>query len=200
MLSQSPTDEESKFNPENAGNVAYVDSAEKDYELEDIGHNRNHTATFQSNSSDNPFFIRDLRYSREEEAKVIRILDIHLFPWILLTTFVLNMDRTNNSNAISDNLPSDLGFNIDVVNIATAIYSVIFSIFTLTGAVIAKLAGPSRCKPISLFFDVHALLTRFFVHIYVGIPFLMFSWGLVTASHALITNKAGYLTGNVYIS
>ena len=55
------------------------------------------------------------------------------------------MDRTNNSNAISDNLPEDLGFNINVVNTATAIYSVLFSIFCLSGAVIAKIAGPSRC-------------------------------------------------------
>ena len=99
---------------------------------------------------DNPYFIRDLVYTKEEEAKVIRTLDLRLFPWILLTTFVLNMDRTNNSNAISDNLPADLGFTIDVVNTATAIYSVFFSIFTRTGAVIAKIAGPSRCQSLPL--------------------------------------------------
>ena len=62
-----------------------------------------------------------------------------------MTTFVLNMDRTNNSNAISDNLPEDLGFDIDVVNTATAIYSVLFSVACLSGAVVAKVAGPSRC-------------------------------------------------------
>ncbi len=58
---------------------------------------------------DNPLFVRDLAYSREEEARVIRILDMRLFPWILLTTFVLNIDRTNVSNAISDGdqLPLD---------------------------------------------------------------------------------------------
>lgn len=95
---------------------------------------------------DNPFFVPDLVYTKEEEARVIRILDTRLFPWILLTTFVLNMDRTNNSNAISDNLPEDLGFTINVVNTATAIYSVLFSIACLSGAVIAKMAGPARCK------------------------------------------------------
>lgn len=94
----------------------------------------------------NPFFVHDLEYSKEEEAKVIRILDTRLFPWILLTTFVLNMDRTNNSNAISDNLPADLGFTIDTVNTATAIYSVLFSIACLSGAVIAKMTGPARCE------------------------------------------------------
>lgn len=102
------------------------------------------TGTFVD--EDNPYFVRDLEYTKEEEAKVIRILDTRLFPWILLTTFVLNMDRTNNSNAISDNLPGDLGFTIDTVNTATAIYAVLFSIACLSGAVIAKLAGPARCK------------------------------------------------------
>ena len=43
-------------------------------------------------------YVKDLEYSAEEESQVVRILDTRLFPWILLTTFVLNMDRTNNSN------------------------------------------------------------------------------------------------------
>ena len=41
----------------------------------------------------NPFFIRDLEYTPKEESTIIKILDRRLFPWILLTTFVLNMDR-----------------------------------------------------------------------------------------------------------
>ncbi|KAL5478948.1 hypothetical protein ACEPAI_2235 [Sanghuangporus weigelae] len=134
-----------------------------------------HTLTAQlpeeeDDNAKNPFFIPNLQYTKSEESRVIRILDTRLFPWILLTTFVLNMDRTNNSNAISDNLPEDLGFDIDVVNTATAIYSVLFSVACFTGAVIAKIAGPSR-----------------------WIPILMFSWGLVTLAHALIQDKAGYL-------
>lgn len=146
---------------------------------------------------DNPYFVRDLEYTKEEEAKVIRILDTRLFPWILLTTFVLNMDRTNNSNAISDNLPADLGFTIDTVNTATAIYSVLFSIACLSGAVIAKLAGPARCK-LNQYWPIlfHCYLS---VVCYTGIPILMFSWGLVTLAHALISNKAGYLTGMCFI-
>ncbi|KAF7974623.1 hypothetical protein HWV62_11602 [Athelia sp. TMB] len=119
----------------------------------------------------NPFFVRDLEYSREEEARVIRILDSRLFPWVLLTTFVLNMDRTNLSNAVSDGLPADLGFTINVVNTGTAIYSVLFSLACLTGSVIAKKIGPAR-----------------------WIAILMFSWGIVTLAHAAIRNKAGYLT------
>jgi len=103
-------------------------------------------STYAQSSSDNPFFIHNLSYTSEEEARVVRILDMRLFPWILLTTFVLNMDRTNHSNAVSDNLPADLGFTINTVNLGVAIYSVLFSLACLSGAVIAKIIRPSRCE------------------------------------------------------
>lgn len=104
------------------------------------------TRTGTSVLSDNPFFIPNLTYTSEEEARVVRIIDIRLFPWILLTTFVLNMDRTNLSNAISDNLPADLGFTTDTVNLATAIYSVLFSLACLSGAVVCKIVSCRYCS------------------------------------------------------
>ncbi|KAJ3861460.1 MFS general substrate transporter [Lentinula novae-zelandiae] len=124
-----------------------------------------------SEADNNPFFIPNLTFTPSEESKVIRILDTRLFPWVLLTTFVLNMDRTNLSNAISDNLPKDLGFTTNTVNLGTAIYSVLFSLACLGGAVVCKIVHPAR-----------------------WIPFSMFCWGLVTMSHALIKDKGGYLT------
>lgn len=151
------------------------------------------TQTFQTALSDNPFFIQSLDYTRKEEAQVIRILDTRLFPWVLLTTFVLNMDRTNISNAISDNLPQDLGFTIDWVNAATAVYAVLFSIFCFTGAYMAKIVGPARCRSCAF-----QLLSP--AHDTPGIPFLMFSWGLVTLAHALIKDKAGYMAGAAIFS
>jgi hypothetical protein len=51
----------------------------------------NQELSYETTQSDNPFFIRNLEYTREEEAKVIRILDTRLFPWILLTTYVLSV-------------------------------------------------------------------------------------------------------------
>ncbi|KAJ7064429.1 MFS general substrate transporter [Mycena belliarum] len=137
-------------------------------------------------------YVKDLDYTAQEEAAVIRILDTHLFPWILLTTFVLNMDRTNHSNAISDNLPADLGFTINTVNTGNTYimwrfrYSAcmftpsvdppFLKIFR-SGAVMAKIVGPSR-----------------------WIPMLMLAWGIVTMSHALIKDKAGYLIVRTFIA
>ncbi|EDR09467.1 uncharacterized protein LACBIDRAFT_248936 [Laccaria bicolor S238N-H82] len=135
-----------------------------------------HTSKIISTQPEEDFYDDEIQYTPGEESQVIRILDRRLLPCILLTTFVLNMDRTNNSNAISDNLPQDLGFTIDTVNTATAIYSVLFSVFCLSGAVVAKIAGPSR-----------------------WIPILMFAWGLVTLAHALIKDKFGYITGGCVI-
>ncbi|KAJ3738672.1 MFS general substrate transporter [Lentinula detonsa] len=129
------------------------------------------SSLFALSDSNNPFFIPNLTYTQSEESKVIRILDTRLFPWVLLTTFVLNMDRTNLSNAVSDNLPEDLGFTTDTVNLGTAIYSVLFSLACLSGAVVCKIVHPARWIPIS-----------------------MFCWGLVTMAHALIQNKGGFLT------
>ena len=97
-------------------------------------------------ASDNPYYVSDLEFTEEEESELIRILDKRLFSWVLLTTFVLNMDRANISNAISDNLPADLGFNINVINTATMIYAILFTVITPTGAVIAKKVGPPRCE------------------------------------------------------
>ncbi|KAK0434188.1 MFS general substrate transporter, partial [Armillaria borealis] len=130
-----------------------------------------HTLNDGATTSSNPYYLPQLSWTDKEESKIIRTLDTRLFPWILLTTFVLNMDRTNHSNAVSDNLAVDLGFTNDTVNLGIAVYSVIFSFACLSGAVISKIVGPAR-----------------------WIPVLMFAWGLVTMAHALITNRGGYLT------
>jgi hypothetical protein len=102
------------------------------------------------------YYDENLQYTTDEEDEVVQILDRKLFPFILLTTFVLNMDRTNISNAISDNLAQDLGFTMNTINTATAIYAVLFATFCMTGAIAAKIAGPSRCMfPPLLPFRVH---------------------------------------------
>lgn len=94
---------------------------------------------------DNELYIPDLEFTPQEERRIVRSLDFRLFSWVLFTTFILNMDRTNHSNAVSDNLPEDLGFTINVVNTGVALYSAIFSCACIVGAVMAKIVGPHRC-------------------------------------------------------
>ncbi|KAJ8659312.1 hypothetical protein O0I10_005027 [Lichtheimia ornata] len=118
-----------------------------------------------------------LEWTEKEENEVRRILDIRLMPFILLMSFVLNMDRTNISNAISDNLAEDLGFNNDGVNLSILVYSIIFTIFTLPSNPIAKRIG---------------------AHLW--IPILMNSWAIVTWAHALIHDFDAFMAVRVLIA
>ncbi|KAG2219906.1 hypothetical protein INT45_008543 [Circinella minor] len=122
-------------------------------------------------------YDKDLEWTEEEENKVRRIIDIRLFPLILLGSFVLNMDRTNLSNAISDNLASDLGFTNDDVNMTIMVYAILFTIFTLPSNFISKRIG---------------------AHLW--IPILMNAWGVITWAHALVHNLPGFFVIRVLIS
>lgn len=68
------------------------------------------------------------------------------------------------ANAISDELPANLGFGITGVNTATLVYSVVFTVIALLTSPIAKYFGP------------HNWLIS-----------LMSAWAIVTWSHAFIT-------------
>ncbi|KAJ7108039.1 hypothetical protein C8R43DRAFT_962953 [Mycena crocata] len=155
-------------------------------------------------SVDPSFFVRDLEYTPQEESAVVRILDTRLFPWILLMT-LLNIDRINLSNTISDNLPVDLGFTINTENTGSlpaviarnndegAGIVVIVSntcLLVITCGTITADNEPNEHKKIS----AGAVMSKNREPISMLIPILMFAWGLVTLSHALIKNTAGYLT------
>jgi hypothetical protein len=45
--------------------------------------------------SSNSAYVRDLQWTEEEEKKIVSKLDRWLMSYVLLMTFVLNMDRTN---------------------------------------------------------------------------------------------------------
>lgn len=73
------------------------------------------------------------------------------------------------ANAISDNLPEELGFGITGVNIATLVHSITFTAVTLITNPVAKRVGP-----------------------HLWIPFLMFSWAVVTWAHVFLQVKYNY--------
>lgn len=75
--------------------------SEKVLEIEDT------TASSQDNRSiiTNSDYSPDLQWTEEEEKKVVRKIDIRLMSWVLLMTFVLNMDRTNIGKYCLDHRP-----------------------------------------------------------------------------------------------
>ncbi|KAJ3103949.1 hypothetical protein HK100_004131, partial [Physocladia obscura] len=122
-------------------------------------------------------YDKDIQYDEAEDAAVRRKIDTRLMPWILFSTFILNMDRTNISNAISDNLAGELGFSLNVVNNANTIYAVIFTIAAFLGSILGKRFGPHRY-----------------------IPFLVFAWGFVTLGHTWIKDSADYYLVRSFIA
>ncbi|KAI8885437.1 MFS general substrate transporter [Backusella circina FSU 941] len=138
---------------------------------------KDYGASLDEESLDQEFDGEKFEWTAEEEQKVRNILDLKLMPFILAMTFVLNMDRTNISNAISDNLAVDLGFTNDGVNTGTLVYSFIFTVFTLPSNAIVKRIG---------------------AHLW--IPILMSSWAIVTWAHVLIHNFGGFITVRVFIA
>ncbi|CAO3677207.1 unnamed protein product [Rhizopus stolonifer] len=127
------------------------------------------TSSFDHKTSTSGY-APELEWTEEEEKRVLFKIDTKLMPFILLMTFVLNMDRTNISNAISDNLPEELGFGITGVNTATLVHSITFTAVTLVTNPVAKRVGP-----------------------HLWIPFLMFSWAVVTWAHVFLRVKYCFL-------
>ncbi|CAO3642004.1 unnamed protein product [Mucor fragilis] len=135
------------------------------------------SASVTSTAVDVEGYVSGLEWTDEEESRVLFIIDTRLMPFVLLMTFVLNMDRTNISNAISDNLPANLGFGITGVNTATLLYSIVFTVVTLITSPIAKRVSPHR-----------------------WIPILMCAWAVVTWAHALLHNYSGFLAVRFFIA
>ncbi|KAI8581695.1 hypothetical protein K450DRAFT_294064 [Umbelopsis ramanniana AG] len=153
--------------------IIVTSASEKVLEIEDT------TVSSQDNHSiiTNSDYSPDLQWTEEEEKKVVRKIDIRLMSWVLLMTFVLNMDRTNIANALSDGLPTDLGFNLDYVNQATLIYGIVFTVFTLPTNAIVKKVGAHN-----------------------WIPFIMFAWGIVTWAHIFVKDYNSYLVVRIFIA
>jgi hypothetical protein len=68
-----------------------LNGSEKVLEIEDTAISSQDNQSLTSNSD----YAPHLQWSPEEEKKVLRKIDIRLMSWMLLMTFVLNMDRTN---------------------------------------------------------------------------------------------------------
>lgn len=55
----------------------------------------NSSASVTSTAIDVEGYVSNLEWTDEEESRVLFIIDTRLMPFVLLMTFVLNMDRTN---------------------------------------------------------------------------------------------------------
>jgi len=108
-------------------------------------------------------------WTPEEEAKAVRKTDLTLLSWLCLMFFGLQLDRGNISNALTDNLLSDLNLTQDDYNNGTTVQVLCF---------------------LAAEFPVQLLIKRYgFKQV---LPLLMMMWSLVSWTQAFMTDKVGF--------
>ncbi|KXS08780.1 MFS general substrate transporter [Gonapodya prolifera JEL478] len=98
-------------------------------------------------------------------------------PAILFSTFILNKDRSNLSNAIAGGLPADLGFDLSVINNSVTMHGAVFAAFTITGSIAAK---------------------RFGAHRWIGL--LTFTWGVLIWAHVFLTGASNFYVVRFFLA
>ncbi|KAF2256808.1 MFS general substrate transporter [Trematosphaeria pertusa] len=86
----------------------------------------------------------DFEWEPEEERKVVRKIDKKICTWVCLMFFALQLDRGNISQALSDNLLSDLKLNTNDYNYGQTIFYVSFLAAELPSQLISKKLGPDN--------------------------------------------------------
>ncbi|KEF51441.1 uncharacterized protein A1O9_12590 [Exophiala aquamarina CBS 119918] len=84
---------------------------------------------------------------REQERRLIRIIDFQLIPWLCLLYLLSFLDRTNIGNAKIAGLQADLKMTNKQWNAALAIFFVSYSVFEPASNVLLKRLRPSRYIP-----------------------------------------------------
>ncbi|TYJ52016.1 hypothetical protein B9479_007392 [Cryptococcus floricola] len=113
---------------------------------------------------------RETDYTPAEQARTVRKVDFLVLPMIVLCFLMLQFDRTNLGNAQTDKtfLPS-LGITTANINIGQTLFTLGFVIFELPSNMVSKAIGPAR-----------------------WVPFIVFTWGLITLCQAFLTNRGGF--------
>ncbi|ODO01805.1 tartrate transporter [Cryptococcus wingfieldii CBS 7118] len=113
---------------------------------------------------------RETDYTPAEQARAVRKVDFLVLPMIVFCFLMLQFDRTNLGNAQTDRtfLPS-LGITTANINIGQTLFTLGFVIFELPSNMVSKAIGPQR-----------------------WVPFIVFTWGLITLCQAFLTNRGGF--------
>jgi len=114
-------------------------------------------------------FDASLTWSKEEEKKLVRKLDWRVCTWACVMFFALQMDRGNITQALSDNMLSDLKLNTNDFNYGNTIFYVSFLLAELPSQLISKKLGPDR-----------------------WIPTQMVLWSIVATSQVAINGKKSF--------
>ncbi|KAI9883265.1 MAG: hypothetical protein M1823_004963 [Watsoniomyces obsoletus] len=90
-------------------------------------------------------------WTKEEEAKAKRKLDLIIMPILTLGFFCLQLDRGNIANAITDNFMKDVGVTQDQFNVGQQMLSLGIVLFEIPSNMILYRVGPGKWLTLQLF-------------------------------------------------
>lgn len=95
-------------------------------------------------------FDPEFTWTRDEERKLIRKIDLKIFLWVFVMFSFLDLIRKNIARAVSDNFIVDLNMNTNDYNLGQTVYLVLFLVSELPGNLLSKRFGPERVIPIQI--------------------------------------------------